>query len=64
MQYSSDLVTRFQKQSMKSFGEKVDTQAANAELSKLAHLIEAIMLKTSSERRQECKNVKAYPKMK
>lgn len=42
MQYSKELLAAFQNQYKSTFGENIDLQVAEAELNKLARLVETI----------------------
>lgn len=50
MQYSKKLLVAFQNQYKRTFGEEIDLQAAEAELNKLARLVETIIPEVNQER--------------
>lgn len=49
MQYSKELLVAFQNQYKRTFGENIDLQVAEAELNKLARLVETITLRVDQE---------------
>lgn len=49
MRYSDELIAAFQNHYTSTFGEEIDSQVAEAELNKLARLVEAIYIKNEKK---------------